>query len=227
MLKLLSSMAPREVIADAIARYKESVLIDITALAAGGVDVAKRVAAGEIVDIVVLAKEAIAKLIGEGHLSADGCTDLMSSGIAVAVRSGSDRPAISDETALKNAVLSSTSLSYSTGPSGLYLEKLFERWGILAAIRERIVVPPPGAAVAQLIESGQVELGFQQLSELINVPGIEIVCELPAAVQLRTTFTAAVSKRCKGQASARDFVIFLASPEVDSIRARHGMSALR
>ena len=117
----------------------------MAAEAAGGVEVAKRIQAGEDADVVVLADAAIDKLIAGGQLRA-GRVDLVKSGVAIAVRSGAGRPDISTETAVQAAVLAAGSLSYSTGPSGVYLEKLFERWGILETIRSRIVVPPPGVS---------------------------------------------------------------------------------
>jgi molybdate transport system substrate-binding protein len=77
-------------------------------------------------------------------------------------------------------VLAATSLSYSTGPSGVQLARLFERWGIADRIRERIVQAPPGVPVGQLVADGKVALGFQQLSEMMNLPGIDVLGPLPA-----------------------------------------------
>src|SRR5690606_22409544 len=98
--------------------------------AAGGVDVARRVSAGEAMDVVVLASNAIDKLIAEGRI-AGGRVDLVRSGIAVAVRAGAPLSPIATEADVKALVTTSSSLSYSTGPSGVYLETLFARWGIL------------------------------------------------------------------------------------------------
>src|SRR5581483_12145047 len=95
----------------------------------------------------------------------DSRVDLVRSGIAIAVRDGASQPDVGTEEAVKRAVSGAKTLSYSTGPSGVYLEKLFDRWGILQEIRSRIVVPPPGVPVGSLVANGTVELGFQQLSE--------------------------------------------------------------
>jgi molybdate transport system substrate-binding protein len=122
-LKLLSSMAPREVLAAGIAAYQESHPTSIEAEAAGGVEVARRVAVGEAVDIVVLSSDAIDKLIEGGQLSAAGRVDLMNSEIAVAVPAGAPRPSLVDEAAVRAAVVAAASVSYSTGPSGRYLNR--------------------------------------------------------------------------------------------------------
>lgn len=226
-LQLLSSMAPREVLAAAISEYHQVHPGSFAAQAAGGVDVARRIAAGEAVDIVVLSRDAIDKLVDAAQLTADSRVDVMTSEIAVAVPAGTPHPNLDDEAAVKAAVAGAASVSYSTGPSGRYLEKLFGRWGILDGLRARIVVPPPGMPVARLVASGQAALGFQQLSELLGVPGIEIVGRLPAAIQEITTFAAALTPRCANVAAARDFLFFLASPALDAIKQRHGMAGAR
>jgi molybdate transport system substrate-binding protein len=199
----------------------------VDAQAAGGVDVTRRIQAGEAVDLVVLADEAIDKLCASGHLARGYRRDLMTCGIAVGVRSGSNDVDISSESAVKNAVLAAASLSYSTGPSGRYLESLFVRWGILDQIRSSIIVPPPGVPVAQLVASGRAALGFQQLSELLNVAGVEVVGPLPGEIQHLTTFTGALAAKSPNVAAARGFLDFVASEAVEAIRARFGMSAAR
>jgi molybdate transport system substrate-binding protein len=225
-LKLLSSMAPREVLAAATALYKESHAISIVAEAAGGVEVAKRVAAGDAVDIVVLSSDAIDTLIDGGQLRAATRVDLMNSEIVVAVPAGAPRPSLANEAAVKAAVLAAPSLSYSTGPSGRYLEQLFARWGILDSLRTRILVPSPGVPVARLVASGQATLGFQQLSELLGVPGIDVLGPLPADIQQVTTFTGAVAPACQSADAARDFLAFLASARLDALKQRYGMAGV-
>ncbi|MBX5462617.1 MAG: substrate-binding domain-containing protein [Steroidobacteraceae bacterium] len=222
-LRLISSMATREVLRELATRYQEATKQAVVTEAAGGVDVAKRVQAGEAVDIVVLASNVIDKLIAEGKLLAGSRVDIVKSGVAVAVRAGAARPDISTEQALKQAVLSAKSLSYSTGPSGTHLEKTFERWGILDQIRSRIVVPPPGVPVGSLVACGQAELGFQQLSELMNLPGIEVVGPLPPPVQTLTIFSGGISVTCSQPDTARAVLAFMGSPDTAAIKQRHGM----
>jgi molybdate transport system substrate-binding protein len=224
-LKLLSSMAAREVLRELIEQYRRSSGRVVSAAAAGGVDVAKRVRAGEALDIVILARNAIDQLIAEGKLVEGSRVDLARSGVAIAVRSGLPKPDIASESAVRQAVLDATSVSYSTGPSGVYLEKLFERWGILAAVRARIVVPPPGVPVASLLASGAAELGFQQLSELVGVAGIEVLGPLPAAIQSITTFSGGICVGCGDPGAARALLDYMASPVASEAKRRYGMEA--
>ncbi len=224
-LKLISSMAAREVLGELAAQFERLKGQPVIAEAAGGVDVAKRVQADEPVDVVVLASNAIEKLIAEGKLLARSRVDLAKSGVAIAVRARAARPDISTEDAVRRAVVAARSLSYSTGPSGVYLEKLFERWGILEQIRSRIVVPPPGVPVGSLVASGAAELGFQQLSELISLPGVEVVGPLPPAIQTVTTFSGGISVRCEAPETARALLDYMASPLATGTKQKHGMDA--
>ncbi|MGC3979755.1 MAG: substrate-binding domain-containing protein [Steroidobacteraceae bacterium] len=223
-LKLLSSMATREILAELAAQYTRDTAQPLVTAAAGGVDVAKRVQAGEAVDIVVLADNAIDKLIAAGALL-PGRIDLVKSGVAIAVHADAVRCDISSEQAVKQAVLAAKTLSYSTGPSGVYLEKLFERWGILNDIRSKIVVPPPGVPVGSLVAKGESELGFQQLSELMNLSGITVLGPLPPDIQTITTFSGGIAATCQDKAAAQRVLQFLAAPSTADTKQRFGMEA--
>lgn len=221
-LKLVSSMATRELLAQLAARYQRDTDIPVHAEAAGGVEVAKRIGAGEACDVVVLAANAIDKLIGEGRI-AGGRVDLVRSGVAIAVPANAAQPAVTSEADVKAAVLAAPSLSYSTGPSGVYLEQLFARWGILDAIRPRIVVPPPGVPVGSLVAEGRAALGFQQLSELMNLPGIVVLGPLPDAIQTLTVFSGGVCAASAQPDAARALLAFLASPQTEREKRSCGM----
>jgi molybdate transport system substrate-binding protein len=223
-LKGISSMATRQLLAELVAAYFDRSGQAIAMESVGGVDAAKRVQAGEAFDVVILASDAMAKLIGAGHLRADSLTDLVHSGVAVAVRAGTTAPDISGEDAVRLAVLAAPTLSYSTGPSGAALAKLFERWGIADQIKSRIVTAPPGVPVGSLVAKGEVALGFQQFSELIHVDGITIVGPLPSAIQITTTFSAAMTSGCKRAAEVRALLDFMASPEAAAAKQRQGMA---
>ena len=221
-LKLLSSMAAREVLAELIRAFTAQTGQPVAAEAAGGVEVAKRIQAGDDADIVVLSDSAIDKLIAAGRLRA-GRVDLVKSGVAIAVRRGANRPDISTEAAVQAAVSAASSISYSTGPSGVYLEKLFQRWGIFEAIEPRIVVPPPGIPVGSLVAGGQAALGFQQLSELLNVADIDVLGPLPEAIQTITTFSAGIGARCEQPQLAAQLLDFMCLPAATAVKQRYGM----
>lgn len=219
-LRGISSMATRLLLAELVAGHTPPVHIE----SVGGVDAAKRVAAGEAFDVIILASDAIDKLIAGGHALAGSRVDLVHSGVAVAVREGAPVPDITDEDAVRHAVMAARSLSYSTGPSGVALATLFQRWGIADAVAARIVVPPPGVPVGSLVASGEVELGFQQLSELLPLPGLTVVGPLPPAIQIVTTFSGAVCATSAQPQAARDLLGRLASPSTAAVKLRQGMA---
>jgi molybdate transport system substrate-binding protein len=225
-LKILSSMATRQVLADLVAQFRSGspVTQAIVVESVGGVDAAQRVRDGEVVDAVVLAANAIDQLIEAGRLVAGSRVDLVKSGVAVAVRAGTAQPAIDSEDAVRQAVLGARSLSYSTGPSGVHLAKLFARWGIAEQIQGRIVQAPPGVPVGSLVAQGEVELGFQQLSELMNLPGITVLGPLPPAIQIITTFSAALSATAADPAAVRALLAWMASPAASAAKLKNGMT---
>jgi len=222
-LKLLTSMASRELLRDLTARFEGATSQSVGVEAAGGVEVAKRIRGGEAADIVVLARNAIDGLAQSGSLIGTSITDIARSGIAVAVRAGAYSPDVASEESLKRAVMAASSVSYSTGPSGVYLENIFARWGVLETLRPRIVVPPPGVPVGSLVASGTVQLGFQQLSELINLAGIQVLGPLPAAIQLTTIFSGAMVSTSTQTSAAGALLHYLASPAVRDVKPRFGM----
>ena len=218
----ISSMATRAVLNELAAAYgQDGVAVAIESV--GGVDAAKRVQAGEPFDIVVLSAEAIDRLIASGSVVAGSRVDLVHSGVAVAVRARAPWPDLGSEDTLRSAVLAASSIGFSTGPSGVQLQQLFDRWGITPALQGRLVQAPPGVPVAGLVARGEVALGFQQLSELLHVPGIDVVGPLPPAVQIHTTFSVGLC-RCSVQPQAvQGLLDFLRSASAATVYQRHGM----
>ena len=223
-LRGISSMATRLLLAELLADWQAQGGAAAAMESMGGVDAARRVQAGEAFDLVILAADAMAKLDAAGCLVPGSRVDLVLSGTSVAVPAGAALPDISSEAAVRAAVLAAPSLSYSTGPSGVALARLFERWGIAEQIKGRILTPPPGTPVAQLLAQGQVALGFQQLSELIHAPGIAIVGPMPADIAIDTVFTGAVRQGSARLDDARALLAFMASLQADAAKRRQGMS---
>ena len=130
-LTLISSMATKALLADLVAEYTRlNPDVSVVVTSVGGVDAAKRVVAGEAFDIVALASDAIEKLAARGHVTDGSRINIVRSAVAVAIPAGTPLPDISTEASLKAAVLAAPTLGYSTGPSGVQLARLFERWGI-------------------------------------------------------------------------------------------------
>jgi molybdate transport system substrate-binding protein len=139
------------------------------------------------------------------------------------VRAGATHPPIATEADVKHAILAARHIGYSTGPSGDHLLALFERWGVSAAVQERLVQARPGIPVASLVAGGEAEIGFQQLSELLHADGIEIIGRLPEAVQGTTTFSGGIARTSRQVERVRDVFAFMASPAVAGVKRTHGM----
>ena len=221
----ISSMATRKLLLELAQAYRETSGIEVLIESVGGVDALRRVQSGEPFDFVVLAADAIAVLIAGGHVAADSRTDLVRSPVAIGVRTGCERPDVNSEAALRHAVLAARTLGYSTGPSGTALLKLFERWGISDIVRDRLVQAPPGVPVGQLVASGEIELGFQQYSEMMDLPGLAILASMPPGTEIISTFTAGICTASKQPAAARGLLDFMSSPECAETKRRHGMEA--
>lgn len=225
-IKGISSMATRQLLAELVAGFHQQSSIRVAIESVGGVDAAKRVQAGEAFDVVILASDAIDKLTASGHLLEGSKVDWVRSGVAVAVRAGAPKPDIATEDAVRQAVLAAHSISYSTGPSGVALAQMFERWGIADEIKNRIVQAPAGVPVGQLVARGEVALGFQQASELLNLEGIDVLGPLPAAIQIITTFSAGVCATSTQAEAARSLLAYLNAPEAAAAKRRQGMEPI-
>jgi len=219
----LSSMATRAVLAELCAAWRERSGVQVALEATAGVEAAQRIAAGERFDVVVLAADAIDRLMAGGHVVAGSRIDLVRSPVAVAVRAGAPRPDIASEAAVRDAVRAARSVGFSTGPSGVFLQQLFERWGLAAELEGRLVQAKPGVPVGRLVAEGRCELGFQQLSELMHEPGIDVLGLLPPEVAYVTTFSAALPANSTQAAAARAWLAFANSDEAAAAKRRHGM----
>ena len=218
----ISSMATRGLLADLTALYERETQQRVAIESVGGVEAAKRVENGEAFDLVMLASDAMARLADAGHIARDSLVDVVRSSIAVAVKAGAAAPDISSEAGLRDAVLRAKSVGYSTGPSGAHVLRLLQRWGV-SGDEPRVIQAKPGVPVGSLIASGEVEIGFQQLSELMHVEGIAVLGTLPSTIASVTVFSAAIASTCANSAVARSFLAFIASDKAASLARRHGM----
>jgi molybdate transport system substrate-binding protein len=184
------------------------------------VQMMNRLKGGETVDLVILSAAALEDLRNAGIVSER--TDLARSGIGVAVKAGAPKPDISSGAALKRAVLAAKGIAYSTGPSGIYLIKLFERMGIAEQIKSK-VKQVQGVPAGSVVARGEAELAFQQVSELLPVPGIELVGPLPPDVQEITIFSAGMHATAPHPDAARALVKHLTAPAAAPVIRKKGM----
>jgi molybdate transport system substrate-binding protein len=221
----LSSMATRRILADLARDYEARKGTHVEIRSVGGVEAAKLARAGEATDVIVLASKVMKALQAEGCLVKGATRDFARSEIGVAVRAGSRPPSVETEQAVKKAMLEARRICYSTGPSGDHLRTLCEKWGFADSVLGRALVAPPGRPVASLVANGEADLGFQQLSELLGQPGVEIAGPLPPEIQAVTVFSAGVSSKSSDPEGARALVAFLASPETAGAKRRYGMES--
>lgn len=222
-LKIISSMATRQLLAELVAQYQALHGLEVALESVGGVDAARRVQHGEAFDLVVLARDAIEGLQAGGHVVEGSRVDIVRSEVDVAVPAGAARPDISTEEGLRQAVLAAPTIAYSTGPSGTQLLQLFERWGIRAQLQDRLLQAPPGVPVGRLVGEGQAALGFQQRSELIHQPGIDLLGGLPQALRITTVFSGAVATTSAAPEGGRALLAFLASAATQEAKRRQGL----
>ena len=182
-----------------------------------------RMQRGEPVDVVILASPGLIALIQQGKVLADSRVDLARSRIGMAVRAGARRPDISSVAAFRQALLDARSIAYSDSVSGIYVStELFARLGIADQVRGK-ATQIQSERVGNAIARGDAELGFQQISELRPVPGIDIVGPIPAELQKITIFAAAVATHARDPQAARALLRFLSSPGAAPAITRSGL----
>jgi molybdate transport system substrate-binding protein len=185
-----------------------------------------RLARGESIDVVIMASPALDDLIQQGKVLPNSRVDLVQSRIALAVKAGAPHPDISTVDALKRTLLAAKSIAYSDSASGVYLSTvLFPKLGIADQIKaksKKIEADPVGGVVA----TGQFEIGFQQISELRPVKGIDIVGPLPPGAQRVTTFSAGIPVTSKNPEAAKELIKFLISPANLPVIEKTGLEAV-
>ena len=219
-IKVMASAAFREAYLELAPQFERASGHKVTNIWVPSVQMMSRLKGGEIVDLVFLSAASLDELIKAGIVGRR--VDLAKSGIGVAVCSGAPKPDISSGEALKQAVLAAKSVVYSTGPSGIYLAGLFERMGIAAQVKSKLKQvqgEPAGLSVAR----GESEIGFQQMSELLPVAGIDIVGPLPPDVQQITTFSAGFHAKAEEPQAAKALVDFLTAPAAAPVIRKKGM----
>jgi len=205
---------------------KKKIVTAATSIGTGASSIPSRLQRGEPVDVVIVADTVLVELIKDGTVLAESRTPLARSAIGVAVRAGAPKPDISSVDALKRTLLQAKSIAYSASVSGHYIStELFQRIGIaeqMASKSRRIEGERVGAVVAR----GEAEIGFQQISELLPVPGIEYVGSLPPEVQRVSVFSAGVVVGARDSDAAHALIRFLASPEAAHAITKSGLEPI-
>jgi molybdate transport system substrate-binding protein len=220
-MRVLSSLAIREPYLELCPQFEKQTGHKVDTEWRGVVEILKRIKAGEAPDLVIGWRAAMDELGELGKVA--GIVDLAKSWVAVAVKKGAKRPDLGSAESLKRALRAARSAAYSSGPSGMYLKDLFARWGLAEEMKGRLTQTPPGTMVGPLVASGEAEIGFQQMSELQAVAGIDIVGPLPAEIQVVTTFSGGVHVAAKEGEAARAWMDFIASPRSAAVLRKHGM----
>src|SRR5216683_2827806 len=210
-IKVIASNAVREPYRELVPIFEKNTGHRVTIDWGGTVDIVKRVGGGEVADIVIIPAGRIDDFVKQGKLA--GRTDLAKSGVGVAARAGAPRPDISSAEALKNTLLAAKSIILSSGPSSLYLPTLFEKMGIAAQLKPKIIQIGPGLPVGETVARGEGEIGFTQMSELMSVKGVDYLGPLPADIQLITVFSAGLHAQAPAPDAARALLKFLTAPE--------------
>jgi molybdate transport system substrate-binding protein len=219
-LKVMLSAAFKEAYLELLPQFERASGHKVENLWVPSVQMMNRLKGGEKVDLVILSAAALDELKKAGIVSER--FDLVKSGIGIAVKSGAPKPDISSGEAIKRAVLAAKGIAYSTGPSGIYLTGLFQRMGIADQIKSR-VKQTQGVPAGSVVASGEAEIAFQQVSELLPVPGIELVGPLPPDIQEITVFSAGLHAAATAPDAARALVKFLKSPAAAPVIRKKGM----
>jgi molybdate transport system substrate-binding protein len=210
---VLSSAAVKEAYVELAPVFEKSTGHKLSTVWDGTANILKRLRAGEMFDLVIIPPADIDRLIAEAKLASGSRTDFVKSGIGIAVRAGMPKPDVSSGEAVKNAVLAAKSVAYSSGPSGNYIAGLFQKMGIAEQIKGKVTQTPSGVQVGEVVARGDADLGFQQVSELLHVKGIEYLGPLPSDIQHITVFSAGIHAASKEQDAAKALIRFLTSPE--------------
>jgi molybdate transport system substrate-binding protein len=199
---------------------KAKVVTASTSIGTGEMSIPNRLKRGEGVDIVIVAEHVLRQFVADGLVLAEGLKVIARSSIAFAVRAGAPRPDISSADALKRTLLQAKSIGYSASESGKYFsEELVQRLGIADQVLPKSRLIGGGERVGAVIARGDVEIGLQQVSELLPVPGIAHITPLPPELQKISTFAAGIAASCPNPSLARTVIEFLASPQAaDAIK---------
>ena len=213
-VRVLSTLALKGAVSGLAGQYAASGGARIEADFAPTLALLERLRGGEAADVVILTREGLDEVVREGRVAAESCVDLARSYVGLAVRAGEPHPDIATEPALREALLGTRAVAYSRlGASGILFAKLIERLGIASEINARAVIIPQGFTAERLV-TGEADLAVQQISELKQVAGIEVIGPIPYHLQTAAVFSAGRMSASPRAAQADHLLRYLASSEV-------------
>lgn len=222
-IKVLSTQATEQSYRELIPLFEKATGHKVTTIFTGTLDADKRIAAGEQYDLLIMSQTSIDQHVKGGKVVQGSRVDLARSGVAVGVKAGAPKPDISTVDALKRTILNAKSIGYSTGPSGNIVISLFERLGVADQVKPKLKQTATGVFVGSIIASGEVEIGFQQVSELSQYAGVDYVGPLPAPVQSYTVFSSGILSDAKEPDPAKALVRHITSPAAGAVYRKRGM----
>jgi molybdate transport system substrate-binding protein len=222
-ITVLATGATKEIVLDLVTQFEKTSGHKFIPTWTGTAGIKKRIADGEAYDLIIVGAPVVDAFIRQGKVAPGSRTDLMKSGIGVAVRAGAPKPDIRSGEELKKTLLAAKSIGYSTGPSGDHVVTLIERFGIADQVKPKLKQIPTGARIETVIANGEAEIGFQQISELIHAAGIDYVGPLPSDVQLITVYSAGMQSGAKQPEAAQALIKALTAPEAAAVIKQHGM----
>ncbi len=230
-IKLLSTTAMKTTLGELLPPFKRSTGHVVVPSYAPSAQIAKRVADGEQADVAIITAQGIDDLVRQGKITAGTRADIARSAIALAVQKGAPTPDISSAEKFKQALPAAKSVATSApvggGQSGAHLVKIFERLGITEAMKPKTLHGPGGPAglIGLFLVRGEAEIGIQQMSELMAVPGIDIVGPLPDEIQIYTVFAAGLATAARDAAAGRALIAHLTTPAAHAVLRANGMEA--
>lgn len=225
-LRVLAPNAAKASVSEAISVFEKTTGHKVVISWSGTESITRRVAEGEVVDVVVNAAQNIERQSREGKLTGATRLDFARSGIGVAVPATAARVDVSTVDALKALLLSAQSVVVSSGTSGRHMVEVFAKLGVGEQLKAKTRQPPSGAQIPDFLATGEAELGFQQVSELLHAKGIHYLGPVPADLQNYTIYSAAIHAGAPNAEAAKALLAALRSPSTQEVVRASGMEPI-
>jgi molybdate transport system substrate-binding protein len=222
-IKALGSPGTRAPYTLLLPGFEEASGHKVTTTWGGVVALTRRIADGETADVIMLPSPQIDELTRLGKLVAGTKVTVATSGVGVAIRAGAPKIDVRSSDGIRKALLAARTIAFSTGPSGVHIQNLIAKWGLTDQLKAKIAPPIPNVPIGEIVARGDADIGFQQVSELLPVKGIDYLGPLPPDIQETTVFCAAVHTAATQADAARALLKYLTAPEAAAVIRKTGM----